>query len=339
MANNVVSFNPAQLPAHLRGKEPSALTKALAGSGGSGKRLSIKGGVFRLIVDGKEVSAIEERYLDVVIVAGAPKIGRTWYAKKWTDGDTVQAPDCWSADGGTPDATSKTPQHATCDGCQQNIKGSGEGDSKACRYSQRVAVVLANDMEGSVLQLSVPAQSLFGKEEGGNHPLQSYARQIMEAKADVGMLITRLKFDMKSESPKLFFKAMRYLEADEYEVCVKQGQTEDAKRAITMTVAAHDGAPAVAPEEPPAPPPKATAPATPPAAPAADVEPPAPAPRRGRKPAAAATPAAPAAPAAPPAAQASDDDDPPPPEPTLRKGNTATVGAGNVASLVANWDD
>jgi hypothetical protein len=35
---------------------------------------------------------------------------------------------------------------------------------------------LANDMEGDVLQLTLPAKSIFGKEEGDNRPLQAYAR-------------------------------------------------------------------------------------------------------------------------------------------------------------------
>jgi acyl carrier protein len=42
-------------------------TLAVAGGGGrQSKRISIKGGVFRLVFNGKEVSQIDERYLDVV---------------------------------------------------------------------------------------------------------------------------------------------------------------------------------------------------------------------------------------------------------------------------------
>ena len=109
MATNVVQFNPAQLPSFAKKGEVSAMAKALAGGGGFGKRLSIKGGVFRLIVDGKEVSAIDERFLDVVLVAAATKIGRTWYAKKFTE-EGNQGPACWSAEGVTPDPTSTSVQ-------------------------------------------------------------------------------------------------------------------------------------------------------------------------------------------------------------------------------------
>lgn len=326
MANNVVQFNPKALPAHLKRAEPSALTNALAGGAASGKRLSIKGGVFRLVVDGKELAAIEERYLDVVIVNAAPKIGRTWYAKAY-DGDTAQAPDCWSSDGDVPDPTSAKKQSDKCSTCKQNIKGSGANESKACRYSQRIAVVLANDMEGNVLQLSVPALSLFGKEEGDNRPLQAYAKWLREADADVGALITRLKFDMKSESPKLYFKAMRWLEESEYQVCVAQGKTDDAVKAITMTVAALDKPQDVVEEAPATVAPKKQEPAATPAD-DTDDEPPPPPPKK-----AAATKSG-AKKAAAPA-----DEEAPPPEPKLRTDAKAPVPASNLAAVVQNWGD
>ena len=238
--SNVVAFNPAQVPAFAKTGELSALAKTLAGGGGqSGKRISIKGGVFRLISDGKEVAAIEERYLDVVIVNAAPKISRTFYGEAY-DSENPVPPDCWSADGEKPDPTAKAPQHVNCAGCPQNIKGSGQGGSRACRFSQRLAVVLANDVEGDVLQLTLPAQSIFGKEEGENRPLQAYARWLAAQSVGPDMVVTRMKFDTNAESPKLFFKPMRWLTDDEHETCAKQGQSNDAVKAITMTVAQVD---------------------------------------------------------------------------------------------------
>ena len=80
--SNVAVFNPSQVPAFAKKRgQLSAVAKALAGGvGGGGKRISIKGGVFRLVAGGKEVAAIEERYLDVVIVNAAPKeIGRAHF--------------------------------------------------------------------------------------------------------------------------------------------------------------------------------------------------------------------------------------------------------------------
>ena len=238
--SNVALFSNSNVPAFAKKGELSDLAKSLAGgSGGGGKRISIKGGVFRLLVDGKEVASIDERYLDVVIVNAAPKIGRTFYMKAY-DGETPAAPDCWSADGEKPDASAANPQSDRCATCPQNVKGSGAGESRACRFSQRLAVVLANDLEGHVMQLQLPATSIFGKEEGDKRPLQAYARYIVANQASPEMMVTRMQFDTKAEAPKLFFKPVRWLSEDEYEVSVRQGQTDDAKRAITMTVAKTD---------------------------------------------------------------------------------------------------
>ncbi|NBS70367.1 hypothetical protein EBT31_15860, partial [bacterium] len=139
--SNVALFGGSNVPAFVKSRgELSAVAKALAGGGGAsgGKRISIKGGVFRLMSSGKEVAAIDERYLDVVIVNAAPKVSRTFYMASY-DADKVSAPDCWSADGVTPAADANNKQSDKCDTCPQNIQGSGNGNSRACRYSQRMA--------------------------------------------------------------------------------------------------------------------------------------------------------------------------------------------------------
>ena len=320
--SNVALFNPSQLPAFARKGELSEIAKALAGNtGGGGKRISIKGGVFRLLSGGKEVAAIDERFLDVVIVKAAPKVARTFYMKNY-DGETASAPDCWSADGDKPDPKSANVQAATCASCPQNIAGSGNGESRACRYQQRLAVVLANDIEGDVMQLALPATSLFGKEDGENRPLQAYARWLVAQNVDPSMVVTRLRFDTKAESPKLFFKAMRWLTDDEYTEASKQGATPDALNAVTMNVGTLDGAkPADAMQGQP---PKAKAAP----APAVEEEDEAPAPAPKAKKAKAA-----------PAPVVEDDEES---EPTVKKEEkkpSAVPAKKNLADVVADWDD
>ena len=278
---SIVTFDPAQLPAFAKRRSgKSAMAKALTGGGeAGGKRISIKGGVFRLMSAGKEIANIEDRHLDVVMVNAAAKVNRIFYAAAY-DSEVAAAPDCWSADGVTPNEDSANKQSEDCNSCQKNIAGSGQGNSRACRYQQRLAVVLANDLEGGVLQLTLPATSIFGKEEGDKRPLQAYARWLDAQNIDPPEVVTRLKFDTKSESPKLHFKTMRWLTDDEFEIAERQGQSADAIKAITMTVAKMDNVTAVAPlegkrparpkpveveeeEEAPAPPPKAKAAAKP----------------------------------------------------------------------------
>lgn len=276
--SNVTLFNANNVPAFARNNEMSDTAKALTGggAGASMKRISIKGGVFRLVAGGKEVASIEDRHLDVIIVRAAPKISRIFYAKAY-DGDKIAPPDCWSNDGERPDSSISAPQNKTCMGCPQNEAGSGMGNSRACRFQQRLAVVLENNPSGDVLQLTLPATSIFGKEDGDKRPLQAYARYLAAQNPPVNpeQIVTRMKFDTKAESPKLFFQPVRWLTDDEYPTIVKQSDSDDAKRAVNMTVAAADGvkaAPLAIPGKAPEAAPKveAKAPKTKPAADADD---------------------------------------------------------------------
>lgn len=248
---NIALFNPSNVPAFARNHELSETAKALTGGGvgTSTKRISIKGGVFRLLAGGKEIAAIDERFLDVIIVKAAPKVSRIFYAKSY-DGDNITGPDCWSNDGERPDASAENKQASTCMSCPQNIAGSGQGNSRACRYQQRLAVVLENNIEGDVLQLTLPATSVFGKEDGDKRPLQAFARNLAMQNPPISpeMIVTRMKFDTKAEAPKLHFAPNRWLTPEEYEIVKAQGESDEAKRAVVMTVAASDGVkPAPAP--------------------------------------------------------------------------------------------
>jgi len=241
--SNITLFSSSNVPAFARNNELSDTAKALTGgSTNNTKRISIKGGVFRLLAGGKEVASIEDRHLDVVIVKAAPKVSRVFYAGAY-DPEKIAGPDCWSNDGETPDGSIKAPQHSACHNCPQNIAGSGQGQSRACRFQQRLAVVLENDMNGEIMQLTLPATSIFGKEEGDKRPLQAYARFLAVQNPPVNpeQIVTRMKFDMKSESPKLHFAPVRWLTDDEYPTILAKGESEEAKRAVNMTVAQADG--------------------------------------------------------------------------------------------------
>lgn len=241
---NIALFNPSNVPSFARNNELSDTAKALTGGGvgTSTKRISIKGGVFRLLAGGKEIASIDERFLDVIIVRAAPKVSRIFYAKSY-DGDNITGPDCWSNDGERPEASAENKQATTCMSCPQNIAGSGQGNSRACRYQQRLAVVLENNIEGDILQLTLPATSVFGKEDGDKRPLQAFARNLAMQNPPISpeMIVTRMKFDTKAEAPKLHFAPSRWLTDEEYAIVKTQGDSDEAKRAVVMTVAAADG--------------------------------------------------------------------------------------------------
>ena len=244
--SNIAMFNPSNVPAFAKNAELSATTLALAGGVNTNagmKRVSIKGGVFRLLSGGKEIASIEDRHLDVIVVKAAPKVSRIFYAGSYDKDAAAAAPDCTSADGDKPDAGVKNRQSASCATCPQNIAGSGNGQSRACRYQQRLAVVLANNPDGDVLQVTLPATSIFGKEDGEKRPLQAYARYMAAQTPPVNLdaIVTRMKFDTKAESPKLIFAPVRWLTDDEYASAQEQAKSKDAEKAVAVTPAAADG--------------------------------------------------------------------------------------------------
>jgi len=241
--SNELAVLDTGLPSYLKELEIDDVTKSLMGGGGGGmKRISIRGGVWRMMVNGKEIAKNEERTMNVVIVNAAAKVSRSFYLKQYTEGGDVTIPDCWSADGEVPDSKSANPQAKRCVDCPQNVKGSGQGDSRACRFSQRLAVVLANDVKGDVFQLTLPAASIFGEGSPGKWPLQTYAKMIGSKGIPITAVVTEMRFDTDSATPKITFKPLRVLDAQEHAVAIEQGRTDTARRAITMTVAEADGA-------------------------------------------------------------------------------------------------
>ena len=243
MSNDLAVLD-LNLPSYLKDLAVDDTTKALMGSGGGGgiKRISVRGSVWRMMVNGKEVAKNEDRAMQVVVVAASPKVSRTYYAKQWTEGDEPTAPHCWSADGDFPDPKASEPQAKRCMDCPMNVKGSGQGTSRACRYSQRLAVVLANDINGDIFQITLPAASIFGEGAPNKWPLQTYAKMIGSKGIPITAVVTEMRFDTDSSTPKLTFKPVRILDANEHQAVIKQGETDAAKKAITMTVAEADSA-------------------------------------------------------------------------------------------------
>lgn len=311
-------------------KQKSAVAEALTSTLASGiKRLSIKGGTFRYIAGGQEIGKIEDRHIDIVLVNAAPHISRTLYLKEYDSDAKAEAPDCWSADGTKPDPKAKHKQSENCATCPKNMKASGKGESRACRFNQRLAVVLGNDIGGEVLQLTLPATSIFGegsKEAGAT--LQGYIKSLSARGIDPAALITRAKFDTDKEAPTLGFTPLGWLSQEQYETAVMKGKSEAAIRAITMTVAEADGVDEGDAVQLPSGTPPVMAQAAPTPAPV-EAPPPKPTIRTARTP-------------APAPAPIKVDTDVPPPEvaePVVRKSEDSVSSAANpkLASLMQQW--
>jgi len=228
--SEITLFNQ-DLPDYLKGVELDAVTKALVGNSGS-KRISLRGGKFRMVVNGEEILTSNSDSLNVVIVNAARDVSRTFYAKAYNPKEDAVIPDCWSNDGVTPDATAEDPQHHNCAECPQNVKGSGAGGGRACRHFRRVAVALADDIGGDVYQLQLASKSIFGKGDLTHMPFEQYVKYVGSQGYNLNTLTTEMRFDPDSDTAKLFFKPLKFLSKEQWEVAKRQGETQSAKRAI-----------------------------------------------------------------------------------------------------------
>jgi hypothetical protein len=215
--------------------------KMAGGSGAAGKRISIRGGKFRMLVDGEQVSVSKSDTMNTVIL-NAADVARTYYEGTF-DPEKTSAPKCWSLDTRAP--ASEVPEDdrmaSRCADCPMNVKGSGQGETRACRFSQRLAVALEGDLE-TVYQLQLPATSLFGEAKGNDMGLQAYIKFLSAHNTPAIAVMTEMRFDEDANTPKLYFRPVRGLDEDELRVSLEARDSEDAKKAITFTVSQTDKA-------------------------------------------------------------------------------------------------
>ena len=231
MSNMTLFKSGSVIPDYLR-EASDATTRDIAGSSG-GKQISIKGGVWRMVVGGEEVAKNEERAMNFVVIASGKGVTRTFYADKYEEGKDIK-PACWSAEGVVPNEEVPSPQAKSCATCPQNIEGSGDGKARACRYSKRLAVALENDIGGNIYRLSVPAKSYFGRAEGEKMPLQAFGKFLSGHGIPITGIVTEARFDTAEAVPVLKFRAVRPLSKEEWELGKAQSQTEDARQAIEL---------------------------------------------------------------------------------------------------------
>jgi len=244
MSTNLIQSIQSSLSTIVKGVDEQ--TRAVAGAGGGSKRISIKGGVFRKIVGGKEVGSIEARHINVIFARMAPNPSRQFYTGRYVEGEKA-APVCWSTDSKTPDHDVDTPQARTCDSCPHSVKGSGQGGTgTACRLSWRTAVVLPDDPDGDVMQLVLPATSSFGKEEDGKWPFRPYMQMLANHNISGSNVVTKMQFDTKSPVPRVLFSPVAAVSKEVLNIVAEQGKTAVAEAAIRLTVYKMDDAPAPA---------------------------------------------------------------------------------------------
>ena len=227
------------LPDFLQTAGVSELTKQLAGRTTAGvKRIVPKNGIFRKTVGGEEMGKVKGN-LNVIVVSASPKVGRIFYAKQWTPESEPSAPDCFSNNGQSPDASSASPQAERCDSCQQNIKGSGQGNSKACRYSRRIAVVLEEDfgssLEGEVYQMNLASKSLFGDTKGDKFEFENYTKYLANNGKSVDWFVTQISFNEDNDNQSVLFTPTRFIRKEEFDVTSKLTAKPEVQKLVIRT--------------------------------------------------------------------------------------------------------
>lgn len=224
------------LPAYLVSLRSSlGLGANIAGGislgGESHPRISIRQNRFRLVEKDGTEEVWDDLSIHLVILDSNPNVSKRYYAKAYDPTATEPvAPDCSSDNGKTPNAGVPSPQATNCASCAHNVWGSKITPSgkatKACGDSKRLAVVLAEEIEGTVYELSVPGASL--------KDLAEVATKLENSGIPVYAVIFKVTFDATAQFPKLSFKPVGYIDV-KGAAAVEKHLGEDAiKKAVGM---------------------------------------------------------------------------------------------------------
>lgn len=236
MSQDIVPFSLDSVPDYIKNAGQSELTKSLLSGNTRTKRISIRGKRFRLVVGGEEIATRQDNFLEVVIVNVAKDYNRQYYAGVYDSKAEATAPTCWSADSRKPHHSVETPVHHNCQDCPMNVKGSGSGNTKACRIKRRLAVSLSGDIDGGVYMLELPATSVFGTGDKAHMPFDQYANIVGSQGFSVDRVVTRLSFDDSADQPKLVFAAVGFPAEHLLGKLEALGASAEAKAAVTLTV-------------------------------------------------------------------------------------------------------
>lgn len=235
MSNEVDIFQQGSTAVGQHKRRDDGFT-ANIGASNTNKSISIRNNKFRLMVNGKELDASSSDHLDVVIVNASPSVQRMYYPKQYKAGEKMLPPECWTSDSQKPDSNVPAPQATSCMSCPQNVKGSGPGDTKACRFHRFIAVVRADDMQGDIYRIKLPSQSIFGNGTAERRPLHEYTDYVKANGENLMSVVSRMTFDENASATRVGFRAIKQLTDAEYDVCMQRSQSEEAKKAVTLTV-------------------------------------------------------------------------------------------------------
>lgn len=213
--NAIVPTN-IQLPSHLAGRlsQPSAVAGAMTagiGTSASYKRISIRGGRFR-IREGSNETVLPDPKLRCVIVGASPNMTKTYYKGAYNPKAEDKSPDCYSNDGIRPAKDASDPQSQLCANCEQNQWGSKMTENgqrmKACADQKRLAVISADDNS------SEPELYLFQVTPAALSEFRNYGNLLASKGFPPELCITEISFDPNEAYPKATFKFGGFVDED-----------------------------------------------------------------------------------------------------------------------------
>lgn len=215
---NEITQAQSKVPAYALARTDDDFDDSLSANVGAGfPVVSIRGRAWRIVQGGEErvvtLPGTDDPApsIEVVILKANKALSKVYYAGAYVEGSD-SAPDCFSHDGVAPDPSVENPQSPRCATCKQNVWGAKitpQGTkTKACSDSRRLVVVPAGELNNPML-LRVPAASLGD--------LAEFGRVLARRGIRFHAMVTKLGFDPQAAYPKLTFKPVRFVDAQQFE--------------------------------------------------------------------------------------------------------------------------
>jgi hypothetical protein len=114
------------------------------------------------------------------------------------------------------------------------------GNSKACRYSRRLALALEEDfgtsLQGEVYQMNLASKSLFGDAVGDNtYPFENYAKYLANNGKSLDYVVTQISFNEENDNQSVLFTPLRHINKGEYDVTNSLGGKPEVQKMVIMT--------------------------------------------------------------------------------------------------------
>lgn len=239
MANALVKFDPAAMPAHIAEAQQDGgnIVNAI-----SVNKLTYQNKIWAVNVDGVKTpimmtnndgDEMPRPYIPVIIIDYAKKRGRAYFLGGF-DPKKIASPVCWSEDGVAPDPKAPgTPKDdagvkfATCAECPMSVKGSKiderNKETYACASHRRLVVALRGQPDFPPLQLQIGITADYDATstalmEKNQFAFTQYLKYLTAGGIKyTASVVTRLRFDTQEGVtwPKVMFEPVGYATPDE----------------------------------------------------------------------------------------------------------------------------